>query len=435
MKTNDVVQSDQRIHVLDAVRGFALLGILLMNIPFFGMPELLNYNLSIRNEFSGPNYYTWWIVNFLFEGSMRGLFSLMFGAGMMLLTTRLSARADIDSVAEIYHRRMIWLLLFGFFNAFVLLWPGDILYSYAICGLFLFPFRSMKARYVLLVAGIIMVLFTVKTSYQDFEPLRTRNEALVIQKIDTTKTKLSEDQKEMLMKWKGFQEKQKLSTKKKEVEKSARKVKGSYSTLLPYYTDLNVMLQTTAFYQANFLDCLIFILIGIAFYKLKIITGERSQRFYLVMALLGYLVALPLAYWRLNLSLTEKFDLIKVLEKVPFDTYEIRRLGLTLGHLGLLMFVYKAGIFRFLFNAWAKVGQMAFSNYLLQSIICGLYFYGFGFNQFNELQRYQLYLVVLAVWAFNILFSYVWLHFFTMGPFEWVWRSLTYRRVQAIRRA
>ncbi len=434
MKETDIVHPSQRIHVLDAVRGFALLGILLMNIPYFGMPEMVVSNLNIRNEYTGLNYYTWWIVNLLFEGSMRGLFSIMFGASMMLLTTRLAAKSDIDSVAEIYYRRMIWLLLFGFINAFVFMWPGDILYCYAICGLFLFPFRSMRPKYILLIAGILMVLFTFKITYQDREPLRIRKEALLVQKTDTTKTRLTEGQKEILVKWKGFQEKQKLSNKKKEAEKEARKVKGSFKTFYSYYTDINVLLQTTIFYQINFLDCLIFILIGIAFYKLKIITGERSMPFYFWMALTGYIVAFSLSWWRLNLLISVKFDLLQYLEKIPFDMYEIRRLGLTVGHLGLLMVLYQSGAVKFLFRVWAKVGQMAFSNYLLQSIICSLFFYGFAFNKFNELERYELYLVVAAVWTFNVAFSYLWLHFFTMGPFEWLWRSLTYWRIQPIRK-
>ena len=69
------LQENQRITIIDSLRGIALLGILLMNIPFFGMPFQVAENLNIRNEYSGPNYYTWWIVNTGFEGTMRGLFS------------------------------------------------------------------------------------------------------------------------------------------------------------------------------------------------------------------------------------------------------------------------------------------------------------------------------------------------------------------------
>ena len=429
------IDPHERIHVLDSARGFALLGILLMNIPFFSLPIEAAMGLNLRNEYSGINYYTWWIVNLFFEGSMRGLFSMMFGASMMLLTTRLSNKAHIDSAAEIYYRRMIWMLLFGLIDAFIILWPGDILYSYALCGLFLFPFRSIKPKYLFIIAGILMVLFTIKSTWMSHEPLRMKKEAAIIQKIDTTKVKLTEDQKEILGNWTGFQEKQKPESKQKETAKELRKIKGSYSDVFTYFADINFMLQTTDFYHSGFLDCLIFMIIGIALFKLNILTGERSKQFYLLLAVTGYVVAFPLAYWKLNLGVTTKFDVIKMLERSLIGTYEIRRLGLTLGHLGMIMFFYKLGWFRFLFNAWGKVGQMAFSNYLLQNITCSLLFYGYGFNLFNELQRYQLYIVVACVWILNIVFSYIWLHFYRIGPFEWIWRSLTYWKLQPLKKS
>ncbi|MCE6991306.1 DUF418 domain-containing protein [Dyadobacter sp. CY323] len=437
MTTSTLVQSVrsvERIHVLDAVRGFALLGILLMNIPYFALPEETVSNLNIRNEYSGPNFYAWWIITMFFEGSMRGLFSMMFGAGMVLLTTRLSKNMHIDSAAEIYYRRLIWMLLFGLIDAYIILWPGDILYSYAVCGLFLFPLRNIKPRHLFVIAGILMLFFVAKISYQRHEPLRNKiaAEAILKKKLPPGKQTLA--QKEIVDKWKGFQERQKLENKKKQVTAEIRKTKGTYATLWSHYADVNTYLESSDFYQSGFLDCLIFMIIGIAFYQLKIITGERTQNFYLLFALAGYAVALPLIYFQIKTSVSVRFDVIKYLERIPIQTYEIRRLGLTIGHLGMLMLLYKSGFFSWIFNIWAKVGQMAFSNYLLQNITCGLIFYGFGFNYFNELDRYQLYLIVPCVWTLNIVFSYIWLRFFSIGPFEWIWRSLTYWNVQPIRK-
>jgi uncharacterized protein len=426
------VQPTERIHVLDAIRGFALLGILLMNIPYFAFPEETVANLNIRNEYSGLNYYAWWLVNMFFEGSMRGLFSMMFGAGMILLTTRLSNNSMIDSAAEIYYRRLIWLLLFGLIDAYIILWPGDILYSYAICGLFLFPFRSMKPRHLFIVAGILMVLFTFKNTYQRGGPVRNKIAAEAILKKKLPPGKMTLEQKETVEKWKAFQENQKLENKKKAVTQAVRKTKGTYATLFSHYAEVNTFLEANEFYENGFLDCLIFMIIGIAFYKLQILTGERNVRVYFFMALIGYVIALPLIYYKLNIVLQAKFDVIKSLEKSSLFTYEIRRLALTIGHLGTLLICYKSGLFRSIFNIWAKVGQMAFSNYLIQNISGALIFYGFGFNYFNQLDRYQLYLIVPCIWLVNILFSYTWLHYFRMGPFEWIWRSLTYWNIQPI---
>jgi uncharacterized membrane protein YeiB len=87
-----------------------------------------------------------------------------------------------------------------------------------------------------------------------------------------------------------------------------------------------------------------------------------------------------------------------------------------------------------LFAMMRPVGQMAFTNYLMQSFLCGMIFYGVGFGLFNKLQRYEIYYVVLAVWTFQIIFSHLWLRYFQFGPLEWVWRSLTYWKKQPVRR-
>ena len=115
------VQQEERITIIDCIRGIALLGILLMNIPYFALPHQSAKNLAVYNEYTGINYYTYFIVNLVFEGTMRGLFSMLFGAGCLLLLTRLEKRQGIISAADIYYRRLLWLLMFGVINAFILL--------------------------------------------------------------------------------------------------------------------------------------------------------------------------------------------------------------------------------------------------------------------------------------------------------------------------
>jgi uncharacterized protein len=96
--------------------------------------------------------------------------------------------------------------------------------------------------------------------------------------------------------------------------------------------------------------------------------------------------------------------------------------------------MYKSGWFKWLFTLMRPVGRMAFSNYLFQSIICGLIFYGIGFGMFGKLQRYELYYVVVSVWIFEIILSHIWMRHFSYGPFEWLWRSLTYWKKQPVKR-
>jgi uncharacterized protein len=103
-----------------------------------------------------------------------------------------------------------------------------------------------------------------------------------------------------------------------------------------------------------------------------------------------------------------------------------------MGHLSLLLLMYRSGLFNWLFQAMAPVGQMAFTNYLMQSIICGTLFYGYGFGLYGKLERFQYYEVVALLWMFQIVFSHVWLRYFQFGPFEWIWRSLTYMQKQPL---
>lgn len=117
---------------------------------------------------------------------------------------------------------------------------------------------------------------------------------------------------------------------------------------------------------------------------------------------------------------------------MEFSYYEIRRVLQTTGYLSLLILLYKLIPFKKLINIFAPVGQMAFTNYLSQSIITSIFFY--GFNWFARLQRYEVYYVVAAIWVFQIIFSHIWLRYFQFGPFEWLWRTLTYLQKQPMRR-
>src|SRR5688572_7837834 len=139
------VSQPERITILDSLRGIAILGILLMNIPGFGFPEEKASDPSVLNE-TGINYKTWYIVDWALTGTQRAIFSMLFGAGMILFITRLEKRMDGMQAAIYYFRRQMWLLAFGLFNAFVLLWFWDILYAYAIFGMLLFCFYPKMAK-------------------------------------------------------------------------------------------------------------------------------------------------------------------------------------------------------------------------------------------------------------------------------------------------
>jgi uncharacterized protein len=159
-------------------------------------------------------------------------------------------------------------------------------------------------------------------------------------------------------------------------------------------------------------------------------TGQRSRKFFWILLLIGYGVGLPISIYEHQAYIDARFDLTRMTDALGINYYQQRRSLLALGHLSLFMLMYKYNVAK-LFLAWmAKVGQMAFTNYLMQSIICGIIFYGFGFGLYGKLERHEWYYVVGAVWLFQVIFSNIWLRYFLFGPFEWVWRSLTYWKQQ-----
>lgn len=425
----------ERIQIIDTVRGIALLGILMMNIPYFSNPEVQSFNLNVKNEYHGVNYYTWWTVNGLFEGTMRALFSMLFGAGSILLLSRLEKRNSNVNAADIYYRRLLWLFLFGMINAFIFLWPGDILYSYAICGLVLFPFRNMKARHLFLIGIAFLLCGTAKRSYEMFKyhKLRTNGEKALL--LEKQKSPLTADQKEAKEKWVAFQDKQKIENLKKEAQKDINGIsKKGYFGTMGYLSSINTMIQSKIFYHYYFFDIICLLFLGMAFYKWKILTGERSKRFYWTMLATCYGIGLPLSFYEHYSLVAVRFDRSLLFERFIIDIYEERRIIMALGHLSVIMLLYKYQLATTLRNWLSSVGQMAFTNYLMQSLICSLIFYGYGFGLYGKLERYQEYYVVFCVWIFQIIFSNIWLYYFRFGPFEWTWRSLTYWSRQPMKR-
>jgi uncharacterized protein len=207
-----------------------------------------------------------------------------------------------------------------------------------------------------------------------------------------------------------------------------------YFSIMAELKPINQRIQSKAFYNNYFYDAMCLLFIGMALFKWKVLTGERSKKFYWILMLGGYAIGLPLAWYFLHSYLASNFDRTLLADRLIVDFYQEKRFFTALGHIGLIMLLYKYRVFNGLLTMLARVGQMAFTNYLSQSIICVLIFYGFGFGYFGKLERYQIYIVVGGIWLFQLVFSTIWLKYFLFGPFEWVWRSLTYWKKQPMRR-
>jgi uncharacterized protein len=427
------VSQSERIVILDALRGIAILGILLMNIPGFGLPLNQASDPSILKE-TGWNYRTWYYVDWIFAGTQRAFFSMLFGAGIILFINRLQRKVDGLLVAEYYFRRQLWLLVFGLFNAFVLLWFWDILFGYAICGMILFAFHRLSAKKLLIAAGICLLLMTARENRDLYHNKSTIAKGLLIAKLDTTTTKLNEEQKDQLGAMEDLKERSSHESKVKKSNKELRAIRADYATFYDYQSEKSVHAEL---YYTFFLlwDLLSFMFLGMALYKNGVLLGEGPTKLYWAMFIVGVGAGLLLSYLDQRPFIDNQFNRFNSVQNTWFSFYDISRTFRTAGFFGFIMLLYKSGKFKWIFSFFRPVGQMAFTNYLMQSFLCGLFFYGIGFGMFGKLERHQLYYVVGSVWLLEIIWSHIWLRYFYFGPLEWVWRSLTYWKKQPMKKA
>ncbi|MBS1935792.1 MAG: hypothetical protein JST96_17465, partial [Bacteroidetes bacterium] len=261
------VTQSERIVIIDCLRGIALLGILLMNIPYFAMPDPAADNLALLKEEGTINGRVWYLINCCFDGTQRAIFSMLFGAGIILFITRLEKRVDGMKAAEYFIRRQLWLLVFGLFNAFVLLWSGDILFEYAICGIIMFVFRKLPAKKLLVAAAISLVLMTVRENVRLIREKNIIAKGQAISAIDTTKIKLTDQQKEDLGAYTGFKDETSIESLKKQMEKNLRHIRGNYASVYNNISDTSARFEFLASYYLVW-DILVFMFIGMAFFKM-----------------------------------------------------------------------------------------------------------------------------------------------------------------------
>jgi uncharacterized protein len=427
------VQTKERILFLDAIRGMALLGILLMNIMAQSQPHYYYSAMNLSQPITGANFYAWVAECMLFEGTMRGLFSILFGAGTLLLLNRLIKQKPGLEPADIFYRRMLWLLFFGLINAFVFLWPGDILYPYAICGLLLFPFRNLSVNKLLLCSLLMLVIGTYRENSDLRDAKNTISKGLAAQSLENKKVVLSEEQKSAIGAMTAFREGNTSDGIAQRAIAESKQVKGkSYTELFSFFKTINMKLESVAFYSNFWFDILLCFFLGMALFKSGFIMGNKPTYLYAIVAAIGIGVGLVLNYFQLRTQYHLRFDNYLFTQQWKFSYYEIRRVFQTTGYLSLLVLLYKVVPFRKIFHIFVPVGQMAFTNYLSQSIITSIIFY--GFDLYDTLQRYQTYFIVFSIWIFQIIFSAIWLRYFRFGPFEWLWRSLTYKQRQPMLR-
>ena len=427
------VNQSERIIILDSLRGIAILGILLMNMPSFALPSPVGGDPSILNEWGTINFKVWNFVSWFPEGTQRALFSMLFGAGILLFIGGKEKRMEGMLPADYFFRRQLWLIVFSLIDVFILLWNGDILLDYACLGMIMYSFRKLSPKALLIGAALCFTFMLARENRDLYQDKKIIHRGEMVAAIDTSQTKLTVIQKEELGAMQDFKNRTTPEGRIKRMEKAMLKTQGNYEALYEYRTNRYID-DLVKYLFFGIWDVLLFMFLGMAFFKMGILTGQASVKTYAWMCIIGLGVGLTVSYFRLQQLVDANFNWFEYSKKIPFSSYELSRTFRSIGILGLIMLLYKSGLFKWLFVLMRPVGQMAFTNYLMQSFICGLFFYGIGVGMYGKLERYEVYLVVAAVWTLQIIYSHIWLHYFRFGPLEWLWRSLTYWKQQPFRK-
>ncbi len=431
------VNADERISAIDVLRGVAVLGILLINIEDFG---LLHSNKSaagtewvgvyVPAHFSHQALALWVALRALFEGKMRAIFSMLFGAGVVLLTSRLERRGDGTRAADIYYRRTLWLLAIGVAHAY-LLWEGDILYSYAICGLFLFPFRRLAPRRLILLGTLALAIALPRAAALAIHRGDLRARAAAASAARAADQPLTKAQEDALSDWEEITDDYQPDD--EDLRKANADYHAGYGHLFLRRAQLVRYVESSDFYGWAFFDSIGMMLMGMGLLQLGVFSAARSRRFYTTMVAVGYGLGLPLAAATAYGFYVNRFDPVKVVWLTT--AYDPARVAVAFGHIGVVMLVVKSRSLAWLTRSLADVGRMALTSYIGATLICTTLFNGYGFGLFGSLRRHQLYLVVLAIWTAQLAGSRLWLRRFHFGPLEWLWRSLTYWRRQPLARS
>jgi uncharacterized protein len=414
----------ERLGSLDTIRGVAVLGILAMNIRNFALPI---------GEFDNPRWprggsageaitlapadlWTWLVTNALFEDKMITIFGLLFGAGVVVFGDRLAgAGLSAWRAAGLHCRRMFWLLVIGLLHAY-LLWYGDILNTYAVCGLLIWPLRRVRPG-VLIGLGVLSLLVTVwvRVGPPLWDMVSTDPAVAAAPSAPGLGRRI-------LSEALGGEE---------------GAYRGGWLDLFLWRANLNTFWHFTSGVTFSVWRSLGQMLIGMGLMRLGMFAGTWRMGAYVGVALGGYGLGLSLTLLGMAPGVAEVLErgpevaggAGRLMSRLTWSMRFLGALGVALGHVALVLMVWRG----WLLAPLRAVGRMALSNYLMHTLICVAIFDGWSGGQWNRWAMHEMYLLVGGIWAVQLALSPMWLSAFGFGPVEWAWRSLTYWRLQRLR--
>ena len=395
------VAATERLETLDVLRGFALLGILAMNIRAMALPFGAYMYPYALFDYTGPNRAAYIFTSTAFDLKMMGLFSMLFGAGALLYAAKSTETGKAPR--GLWFRRMGWLLAIGLIHSY-LIWDGDILVPYALCGILLLWWVRRLPAWALAAgaAGLLAIGAFLSVGHGwawDGMPAAERAKEAEV--------------------W--------MPTREQAAAQLARLL-GSYPEVVAHRAPFVLMAQTFFFVFFFFWRCGGMMLLGMALYKWGFLDGRRAVREYVLAAAVGIPVGLALAWYGTVALEGVRFTMP---QRTVSDLWNYTGAVLaSIGYAAALILLVKREAAPRLRRAFAAIGQMALTNYLLQSAITSVLFLGWGVGLAGRFDYAEQLAVVAAIWAFQLAVSPVWLARYRFGPAEWAWRSLTYWQVQ-----
>ncbi len=398
------VAEAERIDSLDVLRGFALLGILAMNIQSFSMPSAAYMNPAAYGDLSGANFWVWTFSHLFADQKFMTIFSALFGAGIVLMWQRADAAGRKST--GLHYRRTFWLMVFGLVHAY-LLWAGDILFIYSLCSLWVFWFRRRSPRVLIIVGAMVLLvspaLYLASAASMPYWP----PEAL--EQFEST--------------WQPSEEKN---------AETVANYQGGFSDQMRSRVPEAIALHTGAFLFWAVWRVTGLMLIGMALFKLGFFSAGLSDGLYRKCVVAGAVAGLPLVAYGMYANFARDWVVSRMFVGSLYNYFG--SLLVSVAYAAGVMLVCKHGVAPRATAALGNVGRMALTNYLLQTFIATTIFFGHGLGYFGQVSRVGQVFVVVAIWAVQVPFSAWWLARFRFGPFEWLWRTLSYLQVQPMAR-
>lgn len=398
----------ERVDLLDILRGFALLGILIVNMGIFSFPLIAAFTGMPRGD-GALDHAVEFLTHALATGKFYPLFSFLFGLGMWLQMERVQEAGSAP--ARFMVLRLLVLMGFGLAHA-LLIWNGDILFIYALTGLVALLFRKAQPRTLLIWAGVLIALPVIFSA--GFVGLGILAAGLA--PTDTSGT-------DEIMTFVRDLERQAIET----------YARGSWGQIFVWRAIEWLIVLAFFFLSGNVLQILAIFLIGMyagkrhVFQRLmQLPENERRLPAGGVCLAVGLVANLALTWLMWTVDMTSPLAGLPSLLLLVFGP------ALSYGYMAAFVALTRREAWHRRLEPLAAAGRMALSNYITQSVVCTLIFYSYGLGLFGQVGAFVGLLISLTIWLLQLLISVVWLKRFRFGPLEWVWRSLTYGAPQTM---